>query len=272
MKKDLKEHFEPLLTLAFCLLAYVPTFLWMKVRWLARDSYYSHGFLIPFIVGWLIWRKRDELLKLPPSSHPLGIPLIITGLLIHILSSVLRVYFTSGFSFLLTIIGIILHFYGLNILKKISFPVFFLVFMIPLPEVVVVNISFRMKMFAAAISANIIKGIGIFAIREGSVIRMPHAYVVVDDVCSGLRSLISLTALGSIFAYLFKAPMWKRIILFLSTIPIAIITNVIRVVFLAFVAEVWGHEAATGFVHDFSGYAIFAMAFLLLLLTAKILE
>ena len=253
MKKALKEHLEPLIITPFCLLAYVPTFLWMKIRWFARDSYYSHGFLIPFIVGWLIWRKRDALLKAVPSSHPLGLPLIVTGLLIHILSSVLRVYFTSGFSLLLTIVGIILHFYGMNILK-------------------IVNISFRMKMFAAAIAAKIINHIGILAVREGSVIRMPHAYVVVDDVCSGLRSLISLTALGGIFAYLFRGPMWKRVALFLATIPIAVITNVIRVIFLAFVAEVWGHEAATGFVHDFSGFAIFGIAFVLLLVTAKLLE
>ncbi len=127
-------------------------------------------------------------------------------------------------------------------------------------------------MFAASISARTINAIGILAIRDGSVIRMPHAYVIVDDVCSGLRSLISLGALGSIFAYFFKAPLWKRIALFLTTIPIAIITNVFRVVFLAFVSEVWGHEAASGLVHDFSGYSIFIIAFILLAASGKLLE
>ncbi len=276
MQKNMQRNLQAAASLILCGLAYTPTFLWMKTRWFARDSYYSHGILIPLVVGYLIWDKRKYLKDILAAdhcpSHPMGVPLIITGLLIHMISSVLRVYFTSGFSILLTITGLILYFYGIRILKAIAFPIFFLVFMIPLPEVTIVNISFRMKMFAASISAHVINAMGILAIRDGSVIRMPHAYVVVDDVCSGLRSLISLAALGSIFAYFFKGPMWKRIALFLTTIPIAIITNVIRVVFLAFVSEVWGHEAAGGFVHDLSGYSIFVIAFILLAASLKLLE
>jgi len=276
VNEHLKKHLVPLSVFILALVTYVPTFFWMKVRWTARDSYYSHGFLIPFVVAYLIWEKRHDLKRLISATEPVtsrwGLPLIITGIGIHVISSILRVYFTSGFSFLLTLIGLILYFYGTAVLKTIAFPLFFLVFMIPLPEVAVVNISFRMKMIAAAIAGKVINAIGILAIRDGSVIRMPHAYVVVDDVCSGLRSLISLTALGSIFAYMFKGPMWKRIVLFVMTIPIAIITNVCRVVFLAFVSEVWGHEAAGGFVHDLSGFLIFVLAFILLVITGKLLE
>lgn len=272
MNAFIKKNTPPLTAFALLIITYVPTLAWMKIRWFASDSYYSHGILIPFVVGYLIWSKRDALSKITPVRHSLGIPLILTGLTIHVISSVLRVYFTSGFSMLITLTGIILHFYGLAFLKAIAFPMFFLVFMVPLPEVVIVNISFRMKMFAAAVSAEAIKGLGIRTIREGSVIRMPHAYVVVDDVCSGLRSLISLTALGSIFAYFFKGPLWKRIVLFLTTIPIAIITNACRVTFLAFVAEIWGREAASGFVHDASGFGIFIIAFILLTAMAKLLE
>lgn len=272
MKKKLIENVQPLIAFALLLLTYVPTFFWMKIRWFGKDSYYSHGILIPFVVGYLIWQQKDELKKISPSSHRLGIPLIITGLIIHILSSVLRVYFTSGFSLLITLAGVILHFYGLNILKALRFPLSFLIFMVPLPQVVIVNISFRMKMFAAGIATHVINGMGILAIRQGSVIRMSHAYVVVDDVCSGLRSLISLTALGCLFSYFFKGPNWKRLILFLSTIPIAIITNVCRVVFLALVSQIWGHEVASGHLHDASGFGIFIIAFILLTAVGKLLE
>ncbi|MFA5261189.1 MAG: exosortase/archaeosortase family protein, partial [Candidatus Omnitrophota bacterium] len=113
---------------------------------------------------------------------------------------------------------------------------------------------------------------GILAKRNGSIIMMRHASVVVDDVCSGLRSLISLTALGSIFAFWLNGPGWKKVVLFLTTIPIAIITNVCRVVFLATVSEIWGAEAASGFVHDASGFLIFALAFVLLLGVSKVIE
>jgi len=129
-----------------------------------------------------------------------------------------------------------------------------------------------MKLFAANISEVVLNNMGLRAMRQGSIIYMQHTQVIVDDVCSGLRSLISLGALGSIFAFWLKAPMWKRILLFVSTIPIAVITNVCRVVFLSFVSEVWGAQYATGFVHDASGFMVFALAFVLLYGVSKVIE
>ena len=113
---------------------------------------------------------------------------------------------------------------------------------------------------------------GFSVVRDGSILRLPHAYVIVDDVCSGLRSLISLTALSSIFAYGFKGNALKKITVFVLAIPIAVVTNVCRVVFLSFVSEVWGPQYATGFVHDLSGFLVFALAFVMLYAVVKILE
>ncbi len=254
------------------LLVYVPTFLWMWDRWFVRDSYYSHGILIPFVTVYLIWQQRDELVKMTPKSSPWGMRLIILGIAIHLVSSLFRVYFSSGFSMLVVLAGLILHFYGLNILRKIWFPIFFLVFMIPVPMVLITNISFQLKIFAAKIATFALNNMRMHAIREGSIIKMQHAYVIVDDVCSGLRSLITLVALGSIFAYWMKSRLTKRIILLLSTIPIAVITNVVRVIFLATVSEVWGAKYATGFTHDVSGFIVFALAFVLLFAVGRLLE
>ena len=254
------------------ILAYVPSFVWMWQRWFARDSYYSHGILIPFVSGFFIWQLRDELRKIPLSRSAWGMPCIALGLLIHLGSSILRVYFTSAFSFLIVLYGLVLHFYGERLFRRIFFPLIFLIFMMPLPLVVIVNISFKMKLFAADIATRIINSIGLLAIREGSVIKMEHSYVIVDDICSGLRSLISLAALGSIFAYWLKAGWVRRAALLISTVPIAVIANVGRVVFLAFVSEIWGSKIATGIVHDISGFLVFAIAFILLLLVTKILE
>jgi len=305
----MKRHYPFLLSFVLVLAAYVPTFDWMRIRWFSASSYYSHGILVPFVVAYLIWQKWPEILEtlrhydtealknqdtkapdvtsvtvsqcpsvsgssaiVPECHSALGLPLIAAGLLAHIFSSVMRVGFISGFSMWVVLAGLILHFYGMKMFKTVLFPLVFLLFMIPLPELIVVNVSFRMKMFAAGIAEKVINAMGILAIREGSVIRMPNAFVVVDDVCSGLRSLISLTALGSIFAYWFKGPMWKRWLVFAMTAPIAVATNVCRVVLLSFVAEVWGHEAASGFVHDLSGFSVFALAFLMLLAFGKMIE
>jgi len=272
MNDILKKHSKPLFAGAIFLLAYVPTLIWMWDRWFARDSYYSHGILIPFVTGFLIWQLREELAAIKPVRSPFGIPVIVVGIGIHILSSLFRVYFTSGFSMLIVLIGLILFFYGSQILKKILFPVLFLVFMFPVPLIIISNISFKMKLLAADIATSSLNGMGLPAIQKGSIIQMRHAYVIVDDVCSGLRSLISLAALGSIFAYWMKGVMWRRVVLFLSTIPIAIATNVGRIIFLSSISEIWGPQYAIGFVHDASGFLVFAFAFILLFAVGRLLE
>ncbi len=270
--KFIKKSPTELLLAGLFLLTYIPTFLWMWDRWFARDSYYSHGILIPFVSGFLVWQMRAELAAIHPKRSPWGLPLIIIGLCVHLMSSLLRIYFTSGLSMLVVLSGLVLFFYGSQTLKKITFPVGFLIFMIPVPMVVVANISFKMKIFAAQIATAALNNMGLEAVRSGSVLKMQHAYVVVDDICSGLRSLISLTALGSIFAWWMKGPMYKRVLLFCSTIPIAIETNVLRIIFLAFVSEIWGPQYATGFVHDLSGFMVFGLAFVLLYAMGKLLE
>jgi len=272
MKNFFKTYTKELMAAAMYLAAYVPTMIWMWDRWFARDSYYSHGVLIPFVTIFLIWQKREELALIEKAKSAWGLPLVIVGMLMHTFASLMRVYFVSGFSMLLVLVGIILFFYGSVVFRKILFPVLFLVFMIPVPLAIITNISFKMKIFAAEIATTVLNNSGIPAVREGSVIRMRHAQVIVDDVCSGLRSLISLMALGSIFAYWMKSTMTKRGILFLTTVPIAILTNVFRVIFLSSVAEIWGVQYAAGILHDISGFLVFALAFVLLYMMGRILE
>lgn len=268
---SLKNSYPQLIALGVFILAYIPTFFWMWDRWFERDSYYSHGPLVPLVTGYFIWQMKDELSQMDKKESKWGMSLIIVGVVIYLLAALLRIYFISAFSMFIVLLGLVLHFYGEEIFKKISFPLAFLVFMIPLPSAVIIKISFHMKLFAAQIATVLLNDMRIPAIREGSIIKMRSTQVVVDDVCSGLRSLISLTALGSIFAYSMKSAMWKRVLLFLATIPIAIITNVIRVLLLSSVSEIWGPEYAKG-IHDFSGFLIFGVAFLLLLAVKNLIE
>lgn len=267
-----KNSSKLLIIAAIFIIAYIPTLQWMWDRWWAADSYYSHGVLVPFVTAYLIWQQKEELAKIKIKESQWGLALIIFGVVLHLFSAMFRIYFSSGFAMLFVFIGIALYFYGVEICKRVAFPILFLAFMLPLPEVAIINLSFKLKMFAAELATMFLNNIGIEAIRDGSWIKMPHAFVIVDDVCSGLRSLISLTALGSIFAYWLKAPLWKRIIVFLTTIPIAIFTNMVRVIFLAFVSEIWGVEYIEGFVHDASGFAVFGLAFLLLYIVNKVIE
>lgn len=268
----IRSHAQEIVIGILVLMTYLPSLLWMWDRWFARDTYYSHGILIPFVTAFLIWHKRRVLRTIPVKSSPWGMRLITLGISIHLLSALFQVYFTSGFSLIIVLFGLVLHIYGSRMLKELAFPLSFLVFMIPLPMVVVANMSFKLKIFAAEIATFLLNSMRIPCVQDGSMIIMRHASVVVDDVCSGLRSLIALMALGAIFAYWMRGGWIKKSIIFLSSIPIAVITNVMRIGFLSTVSEVWGSKYAAGFLHELSGFIVFALAFLLLYVFVEILE
>ena len=267
-----KQWMPSVIVWGIYLLAYIPVFVRLWDRWFSRDSYYSHGILVPFVTGYLIWQQRAELKKSPYTPTIWGLLLFFSGVALYLFSSLFRINFSAGFSMIVTLLGIALHLYGKDVVKQVAFPIFFLIFMVPMPSETIVNISFKMKIFAAEIAERILNHIGLLAVREGSIIKMRNTYVVVEDVCSGLRSLISLAALGSIFAYWLKGSTLRKLILFLFTIPIAVITNVCRVIVLSCISEIWGAEYAAGFTHDATGFLVFILAFIMLYFVGKLLE
>ncbi|MEW6074729.1 MAG: exosortase/archaeosortase family protein [Candidatus Omnitrophota bacterium] len=254
------------------IIAYIPTLIWMYDRWTVTDTYYSHGFLVPLISAYIVWAKRKEFKNLDVCASNSGWLFFLIGILIHSLSTLFRISSISGFALLSIIPGIILLTLGKQYLKKLLFPVFFLSFMIPLPQVAIVNISFRLKLLAAQISTFVINNLGVRAVREGSIIRTAHAQLMVEDPCSGIRSLIALIALGALMAYFSNLSKIKKTILFISSIPIAIATNIIRIVALSLASEIYGEKSATGLFHDTMGILVFVFAFLGLLLVNKLLE
>ncbi|RJP28770.1 MAG: exosortase/archaeosortase family protein [Candidatus Omnitrophota bacterium] len=254
------------------IISYIPTLIWMVERWTAKDTYYSHGFLVPFISLYLVWQKRPVLSKIKPQPLAKGWIVFAAGTLIHIISALWRVYFTSGFSILLVISGLILIFLGKEFLKKLIFPVLFLIFMIPLPLVAIANLSFKLKILAAQLSTVIINKLGVPAIRDGSVIKTMNSYIIVEDPCSGIRSLIALIALGALMAYNSSLPVIKKYILFVSAVPVAIAGNVIRIVALSLASEMYGSKLAAGLFHTVMGVVVFVFAFFALLLIGKVLE
>ncbi len=258
--------------LALVQIIYIPVFIWMVGRWTAAETYYSHGFLVPLISIFLIWQKRKELSWLNVNPTKKGWILFIPGILIYIISALFGVYFSAGFSLLLILPGIVLLFLGWQFLKRLLFPLLFLGFMIPLPMVAIANINFRLKILASQIAVSLVNLIGMPAIREGSVIKTSHSYLVVEDPCSGIRSLIALIALGALMAYLSRFSKSKKAILFLSAIPIAIFSNVIRIASLTLVSEMYGSMVATGTFHDIMGIMVFVFSFLGLALVGKVLK
>lgn len=271
---DKKGMFLGLVALGLFIYAYHETFLWLVERYDNPDSHYSHGYLIPFICGYLVWLKRNELAELPQSSSRAGLALIIGALLVHVGSVWTHTFFTSGFSMMALAIGLCLYLYGPAITRELAFPLGFLAFMFPLPLGVISAVSFPLKMMVANMGTAIMEMSGMPIVREGSVIHLTNATLSVGDPCSGIRSLIALMAMGALFAYLLRAGIGKKLLLFFISIPVAIATNVLRVCLLIFVADKLGGQWASPehWFHTTSGLAVFFISMVVMFGLMRVLE
>ena len=263
-----------LLSLGLFLYAYHETFQWLFERYDNPDSHYSHGYLIPFISGYLIWLKRKELVELPRTSSSVGLWLIIAALLVHVVSIWTHTFFTSGFSILVLVLGLCLYLYGTELTKRIAFPIAFLSFMFPLPMRVISAISFPLKMLVANLGTAIMARTGMPIVREGAMIHLTNASLSVGDPCSGIRSLIALMAMGALYAYLLRGSFARKLLIFLLMIPVAIATNVLRVCTLIFVADKLGSQWASPdhWFHTTSGLAVFVISMAILFGIMRVLE
>ena len=257
--------------ISLCLgILYFSVFKSMVQDWINLPDY-SHGFFIPFIALYLVWDRSDKLDTLPVLPNNAGIIILLSGLFLLLVGNLAAESFTMRFSFLFVLAGIILFLLGWPHLKALLFPVLFLIFMIPIPSILMVKITFPMQLFASRVATESLQLFGIPVLREGNIIHLAHTTLDVAEACSGIRSLISLLALGTIFAYLTQKVFWKRVVLVLSCFPIAIVVNALRVSATGILANHYGIKAAEGFFHGFSGYLLFIFAFMLMFLTGTLL-
>lgn len=247
------------------------TFVTLWRTWLTSPNY-SHGFLIPPVVVFLLWTQRKRFRESAGPGTAWGAAVVALALLGHIVSIRAGVFMTQGYSFVLLLFGLTALFYGRRAVGALWFPLGYLVFMLPMPPFLMNVISFRLKVFAARTGSAIAARIGIPLVRSGMTIHMPGGSLRIADPCAGLRSLIALVALGALFAWFSRGSTWKRIVLFAAAVPLAVFANILRISLLCFVANLWGVDAALGFFHDFSGLFLFVIAFLGLAIVRKLLR
>ena len=231
--------------------------LWRTWR---ENENYSHGYLVPPVVAFLFWVERRRFARAIGAGSAWGIALIAAALLGHVVSIRAGVFMTQGYSLVLLLFGLSLFFFGGAATRAIWFPLSYLVFALPMPPLIVSVLSFQLKVFAARAGSAIAALAGIPLVRSGMTIHMASGSLRIADPCSGLRSLIALVALGALFAYFTRASLWKRLVLFLSAVPLAVIANIVRIALLCAVANVSGIDTALGFFHKFSGLLLFLIA------------
>ena len=246
----------------------------MYGRFSGIDTYYSHAFLIPLVSGFLVWQKRQHLKGMSPEISWWGFVVIVFAVLMHIAGTILYVFSISGFSMFFFIIGSSLFLFGKRITGEIKFPLAFLIFMFPLPLAIITAISFPMKLVAAKAGVTIVSFLGVSVLREGFNISTSAGSLVIGNPCSGLRSLISFLALGAFFAYLTNTSNVKKFVLFALAIPVAILSNMVRVPILILISYYWGLEAASpdSFLHDASGFLVFVIGFIMLFSISRTME
>jgi exosortase len=237
-----------------------------------EDPNYSHGFLIPLLGVYFVWERREKLSNLEPQPNQWGLSLLLLGLGILFLGYIGAELFLMRSSMLVVISGLVLYLLGWRHLKVLVFPIGFLLFMIPFPSIIFNAIAFPLQLMAAKTSTFCLQLLQVPVLREGNVIVLPHTTLEVTEACSGIRSLMSLTALAVVFAYFTQRDLWKRLVLVLLAIPIAILTNAFRVWGTGLLAHYFGVEAALGFYHTFAGWLVFVVAFGLLLVAGILLS
>ena len=237
-----------------------------------NDPNYSHGFLVPVISAYFLSQNWDELKLSPVRPSNAGLPVVIGSLLLLLLGYIGTEYFTMRASLVVLVAGIVLYWFGWGILRLASLPIAFLIFMVPLPYIVYDSLAFPLKLLVTKASVAVLQILSVPVVSQGNIIMFPQTVLEVADACSGLRSLMSLVTLAVALAFLSQKTTVKRTILIISAVPVAIVTNMIRVIVTGVLASRYGAAAAEGFFHEFAGMAIFALAMVILFSESAILR
>jgi exosortase len=277
---------KPLLVVAAVAFAY-----WGVLARLGRfwweDENYSHGLLIPFIIGYILWSERARLASVARRPRFLtGAGVVVAALLALWAGTAGAEVFTQRMSLVLLLAGLCVYFWGWRLLRAVAVPLVLLALAIPIPAIVFNKIAFPLQLFASQCAVWVMRLFDIPVLREGNVIELlplgatTTRKLEVAEACSGIRSLMTLVTLAVVFAY-FTTPSGddaaggggkrlkryrtlRAVLIVAASVPIAIVTNAARVSGTGVLARYYGTQVADGFFHEFSGWVIYVAAFLLL--------
>lgn len=240
-------------------------FTWMFARWSDKVSFgadYSHGYLIPFVSLFIIWQQRDKFFAATKKVCVVGLYVIIAALIMHWVGAKMQQTRLSLISLILLFWGIPFYFFGWQVAKLLIFPCAYLIFCVPLNFLD--SLSFPLQKIATQISFVMLNSLGIECERVGTMLMSPYFQLNVEAPCSGLRSLLAMTALTAVYAFFTQKTLLKKWILFALSIPIAVAGNIGRIMSIALVSIVSGQKLGTGLYHDWSGYVLFTLAIALM--------
>jgi exosortase len=295
-----RHLWKPIVVIAALGFVYASTLAKLGYDWW-EDENYSHGLLVPFIIGYILWSERATLRRTVTRPRLWwGGAAVVSALLALWAGTAGAELFTQRMSLVLMLAGIVVYFWGFRLLRLVLVPLALLILAIPIPTIIFNKIAFPLQLFASRCAVWAMRLFDIPVLRQGNVIELmplnattPKRLEVVE-ACSGIRSLMTLVTLAVVFAY-FTRPksdggdgaggrghavvrtlksygFWRALILVLSAVPIAILTNALRVSGTGVLAHYYGTKVADGFFHSFSGWVVYIAAFLLLFAVGWLLD
>jgi len=230
-----------------------------------NDPNFSHGFFVPLFSGYLLWRNRERLARIPPEPSWFGLVVIAGALGVLALGALGSELFLSRASLVLLLAGLVIFYAGWKAFRAVFFEWAVLFLAIPIPTIVMNQITLPLQFLASNLASALLTLVGVPVLREGNIIQLATMQLEVAEACSGIRSLVSLITLAVIYGYFLESRAWIRVLLVVAAIPIAVFANATRIMATGLTGLYWSPDKAQGFFHEFSGWLIFLLALSLLL-------
>jgi exosortase D (VPLPA-CTERM-specific) len=242
----------------------------LLVVWNTQEEY-GFGYLVPFIAAFLAWQRKDRLELRRFEGSWAGVGVVAGGVCLGILGRFSTLDTVAQYGFLVSLFGLVLAGCGWRGIAMFAAPLVMICFMVPLPNYLLREISAQLQLISSQLGVGIIRLAGTSVFLEGNVIDLGNLKLQVVEACSGLRYLLPLMTLGFIATYFYKVALWKRVLVFLSTIPITIAMNTLRIAIVGISSDHFGRAAAEGVLHDFEGWAVFMLCLAVLFVEMALL-
>ncbi|HEY9282055.1 MAG TPA: exosortase/archaeosortase family protein, partial [Pyrinomonadaceae bacterium] len=288
------NYWKPVVVAAALAFAYAAVLVGLGRQWW-DDENYSHGLLIPVIIGYILWTERDRLSRAEKRPRVAwGGAAVVAALGALWIGTAGAELFVQRASLVLMLAGVVLYFWGFRLLRLVLVPLALLLLAVPIPAIIFNKIAFPLQLFASQCAVAAMRLFDIPVLRQGNVIELlplgssTTKKLEVVEACSGIRSLMTLVTLAVVFAYfthpksddagggrfgpLKRYATWRSFVLVASAVPIAIITNAARVSGTGILARYYGTKVADGFFHEFSGWVVYVVAFLMLFALGWVLD
>lgn len=248
------------------LASYAPALRGMFEQW-SNDEDMSHGFLVPVMVLWIVWRERERWRTLPAEPNLWGFAILAAGAGMQLAGALGAGLFAGSVAFLISVVGAVLCLGGTAWLRALAFPLLLTLFMLPKLAVVYNQVTLPLQLLASRIAAGILTAAGIGVIREGNILEVAGRRISVVEACNGIRYLLSLGFMAVVFAYVADTKPWMRMALLAAAVPVAILANALRVA-----AAGWLPWLLSGTPHAVSGWFLFVLCLAMLAVLRHVLN